>query len=258
MLVEVSFTPDELPTGDAQVLFYRLTLTPGTSLPAPVKASWLCLGGLVATGVGIEVVQSGTYGLQRATSFRVQRKTGPGVEEVAARQDILLGPGDAAIYGDYAQRGTIRNTGTEPVVVIGMAVVTMAGSGSELPPLPEGVRVELLASSLATDWANLPDGPVAVSLWRLRLPERSSVGPYAGAGLEALAVEQGMISRRYLRLAATTTDVPPEVLYPWEQSIFLAPAPHIRRSFTAGDDDPAVLLALSIEPQAIWSATLAP
>jgi hypothetical protein len=48
------------------------------------------------------------------------------------------------------------------------------------------------------------------------------------------------------------------VQYPGVASIFLAPAPGIRRSITSGDAEPAVLLAVSIEPEAIWSATLAP
>ena len=66
------------------------------------------------------------------------------------------------------------------------------------------------------------------------------------------------ISRRYYRLAAHTPELPGLVQYPGDPSIFLAAAPGIRRSITSGDTEPAVLLVLSIEPQAIWSATLAP
>jgi len=179
------------------------------------------------------------------------------VEELAARQDVLLGPGDAAIYADYASQGTLRNAGQDPVVVFGMAIVTKEGTGIDLPLPPEDVKVQLLASSLTSDWETLPPGPVAVSLWRLRLAAGTSVGPYAGAGLEALAVESGSISRRYLRLAEHTP-LPPMTQYPGVQSIFLAPAPGIRRSITSDDKEPAVLLALSIEPETIWSATLAP
>jgi hypothetical protein len=76
--------------------------------------------------------------------------------------------------------------------------------------------------------------------------------------LEALSVEQGKISRQYWRLADQNSDDPPLQQYVGVQSIFLAPAPGIRRSISAGNDEPAVLLALSIEPEAVWSATLAP
>lgn len=176
---------------------------------------------------------------------------------MAARQDVLLGPGDAAIYADYASDGTLRNAGQDPVVVLGMAIVTTEGTGIDLPLPPDGVKVQLLASSLTADWETLAPGPVTISLWRLRLPAGTSVGPYAGAGLEALALESGTISRRYLRLAEHTP-LPPLTQYPGVQSIFLAPAPGIRRSITSGDAEPAVLLALSIEPEAIWSTTLAP
>ena len=259
LLVEAIFTPDALPAGDAEAIFYRVILPAGTSLPAPAGPFCLCRNDFVVTGVGIEVVQSGTYSLLLETPLRVQRAGASGVaEEIAAQRDVRLGPGDAAIYADYAGQGTIRNAGQDPVVVIGMAVVSREGTGIDLPQLPAGVKVQLLASSLTSDWKMLPPGPVAVSLWRLRLPAGTSVGPYAGAGLEALSVESGSISRRYLRLAEHTPDPPPLVQYPGVQSIFLAPAPGIRRSITSGDADPAVLLALSIEPETIWSTTLAP
>jgi hypothetical protein len=179
-------------------------------------------------------------------------------EEIAAQQEVLLGPGDAAIYADYTGQGTIRNAGQTPVVVLGMAVASLDGRGVDLPQLPKDVEVELLASSLTSDWTTLPPGPVAVSLWRLRLAAGTSVGPYPGAGLEALWIESGAISRRFLRLAEHTPASPPLVQFAGVQSIFLTPAPGIRRSITSGDAEPAVLLALSIEPEAIWSTTLAP
>jgi len=261
LLFETLFTPDMLPVGDAEPIFYRVTLPPGTSLPALVGSlsRSLCLGQIVASGIGLEIVQSGTYSVHLETPIQVQRGGASGrVEAIAAQQDVLLGPGDAAIYADYAGRGTLRNAGQDPVVVLGMAVGRLEGTGIDLPQLPEDVAVELLANSLTADWETLPPGPVAVSLWRLRLPAGTSVGPYAGSRLEALSVERGTISRRYYRLAAHTPELPRLVQYPGDPSIFLAAAPGIRRSITSGDTEPAVLLALSIEPQAIWSATLAP
>jgi hypothetical protein len=258
LLIEAIFTPDVLPAGEAEAVFYRLTLPAGTSLPAPAGPFCLCRSDFVAAGVGIEIVQSGTYSLQLESPIQVQRGGASGMaEEEAAGRDTLLEPGDAAIYADYASEGTLRNAGHDPVVVLGMAIVSKEGTGIDLPLPPDGVKVQLLASSLTSDWESLPPGPVAVSLWRLRLAAATSVGPYAGAGLEALAVESGSISRRYLRLAEHTP-FPALTQYPGVQSIFLAPAPGIRRSFTSGDAEPAVLLALSIEPEAVWSATLAP
>jgi hypothetical protein len=258
LLFEAMFTPEMLPAGDAEAVFYRLTLPAGTNLPAPAGPFCLCRSDFVSAGVGIEMVQSGTYSLQLEAPIHVQRGGVSGiVEELAARQDVLLSPGDAAIYADYAGQGALRNAGQDPVVVIGMAIVSTEGTGIDLPLPPEGVKVQLLASSLTSDWESLPPGPVAMSLWRLRLPAGTSVGPYAGAGLEAVAVESGTISRRFRRLAEHTP-ILPLTQNAGVQSIFLRPAPGIRRSITSGDADAAVVLAASIEPEAIWSATLAP
>ena len=67
LLVEAIFTPDELPAGDAEAVFYRLTLPSGTSLPAPAGPFCLSRDDFVAAGVGIEVVQSGAYSLRLET-----------------------------------------------------------------------------------------------------------------------------------------------------------------------------------------------
>ena len=74
-------------------------------------------------------------------------------------------------------QGTLRNAGQDPLVVLGMAIVTKEGTGIDLPRPPEGVKVQLLASSLTTDWETLAPGAVTISLWRLRLPAGTSVGP---------------------------------------------------------------------------------
>jgi hypothetical protein len=258
LVVEVVFTPDQLPAGDAQAIFYRVTLPAGTSLPALAGPYSLKRSDVIAAGVGIEVVQSGTYSLQLETPLRVQRHAASGVEEIAAEREVLLGPGDAAIYPDYTGQGTIRNTGQEPVVVLGMGIVSTEATGIAVPQLPKGVETKLLISSSTMDWGSLPSGPVAMSLWRLWLPTGASVGPYAGAGLEALWIERGAISRRFLRLPESIPSLQPLVHFAGTPAGFMGPAPGTRRSIASEHNEPAVLLALSIEPEAIWSATLAP
>jgi hypothetical protein len=179
-------------------------------------------------------------------------------EEIPAGAEVILGPGDSATYPDYTGEGTIRNAGDEPVVIIGVAIVSTDASGALAVPLPVGVTAEQLTTTGLSDWQALPPGPLVVSLWRLRLPAATSVGPYAAAGLEALWIESGTVTRRFLRLAESTPGPLPLVHHAGTAATFVAPAPGIRRSIETKGDDSAALLALNIEPEAIWSATLAP
>lgn len=258
LLLETTFSSEELPAGDTEVIFYRLTLRPGASLPSLAGPSCACWGELAKAGVGAEVVQSGVYSLRLDAPIRVQRGgTARAMEEIETRSEVNLGPGDTAIYSDATAPGDIRNTGDEPVVVVGMAIVAMEESAVPAP-IPTGIGFEHLTRTTGSEWRSLPAGPVSVSLWRVTLPEGTSLGPYEATGLEALRIERGAITRSFLRPDETAPRGRPLFHLAGTSAPFMAPAPGVRRFIASASDEPAELLVLSIEPAGAWSRELAP
>ena len=54
-------------------------------------------------------------------------------EEIPAGREVTLAAGDAVIYPDYAAPGEIRNTGNEPVTLIGVAIIATEELRTPLP-----------------------------------------------------------------------------------------------------------------------------
>jgi hypothetical protein len=258
LIVEARFTAEELPNGSPEAIYYRVTLPPGISLHSLLGPFCLMRTTLHTSGVGVELVQSGRYTLQLDAPIRIQRAgSDEAMEEIPAGVEVTLGAGDSAIYPDYAARGTIRNAGTEPVVLIGVALVDADGAGIPTPKLPTGVRTEYLTGTTPSDWRWLPPGPLTVSLWRLALPAGASVGPYEAIGLEALYVERGTLTRYFLPPGESTPRGIPLISPVGRTTSLTAIPPNVRRVIDIGDE-PSVLLALSIEPAGIRPETLAP
>jgi hypothetical protein len=259
LLLEATFSAAELPAGDVEAVFYRLTLPPGASLPYLAGPLCKCSGEMAEVGAGVEVIESGAYTLRLDAPMRIQRDgASQAAVEIPAQAEVILGPGDTAIYPDNTVPGAIGNGGDEPVVVIGVTIHGMEGSGVRAPRLPTGVRLERLSHTISSEWRSLPAGPVSVSVWRLMLPEETGVGPYEATGLESLWIESGGIMRSFLRPGETEPRGRPLFHPAGTSAPFMAPAPGVRRIITSTGDQPAVLLALSIEPAGAWSRTLAP
>lgn len=110
----------------------------------------------------------------------------------------------------------------------------------------------------SSEWQSLPTGSVTVSLWRLTLPEGTSVGPYEAFGLETLRVEDGGITRNFLRPGESTSLHLPLFHPAGTSAAFLAPKAGVQRIITNVGDEPAVVLALSIEPAGVRLGTLTP
>jgi hypothetical protein len=259
LLLEATFSAADLPAGDIEAVFYRLTLPPGASLPyLPVRLCG-CSGEMAKVGAGAEVIQSGAYTLRLDAPMRIQRDgASRAAVEIPAQTEVILGPSDTAVFPDNTAPGVIRNGGDEPVVVIGVAISGMEGSGVRTPRLPAGVKLEKLTYTTSSEWRSLPVGPVSVSVWRLALPEETSVGLYEATGLESLWIESGGILRNFLRPGEAEPRGRP-LFHPTGTSApVLALAPGLRRTITSLDDQPAVLLAFSIEPAGAWSRELAP
>ena len=162
-LLAATFAAYELPAGDKETVFYRLTLPPGASLPVLVGPLAGCWGRLAKVGAGAELIESGAYTLRLDAPIRLQRHgAAAAVVDVPAGTEIVLGPGDPAIYPDYTAPGVIRNSGHEPVVVVGVAINSFEGSGDPNPTLPPGVELQQLASTPSVEWRSLSAGPVTI------------------------------------------------------------------------------------------------
>lgn len=258
-LLAATFAAAELPTGDKETVFYRLTLPPGARLPVLVGPLSGCWARLAKAGAGVELIQSGAYTLRLDAPIRLQRGgAGDAVVDIPAGTEVSLGPGDTAIYPDYTAPGAIRNDGDEPVVVVGVAINSILGSGDPTPTLPPGVELELLASTPSAEWRSLPAGPVSVSIWRLALPAGTSAGPYEATGLESLWIEKGEILHSLLRPGEAEPRGRPLFHPAGTGTPVMTLAPGVRHVISSKDEHPTELLVLNIEPAGAWSRTLAP
>jgi len=247
-LVETSFSPEELPHGEKQAIYYRLTIPPTTSLPYLGGSFCKCSSEIISAGVGAEVVQTGEYTLRLEAPLRVQRVgSDRPSEEIPAGTEVTLTEGDAVIYPDYAAPGDIRNSGSEPVTLIGVAIIATEESGIRLPPLPLDVRATLLTYASARDWEALAPGPLNLALRRMILQPEASIGPYAPVGLQAMQVESGAIARSFLPVGETTPRGIPLTHMAGTTLPFLRPS-GAREILVSTGKEPAEMLVLIIEP----------
>lgn len=258
VLAEAVFGLDQLPPRAKEVVFYRLTIPPGEILTALAGPSCSCPGWPVNGGVGVEVVQAGHYGILLAAPMEVHRRGGVSREAVEADTEMVLGPGDAAIYPDYTAAAEIRVVGDAPVQLIGVAILGSDGSGVPAPMLPDRVRGEEFSRSLAADWERVAGGPVGVSLRQVTLPAGLHVGPYEPVGLEAMRVESGEISRFYFEPGAAEPNGPAMHWYEGRVAPLLGIRPGMRYDMTSSGAEPTELLVLIIEPVGVTARTLSP
>jgi hypothetical protein len=258
-LIETSFSPEELPRGEKEAIYYRLTIPPATSLPYLGSLFCGCHTETITAGVGAEVVQTGVYTLRLEAPLRVQRagSTRPS-EEIPAGTEVTLTAGDAVIYPDYAAPGDIRNAGNEPVTLIGVSITATEGSGTPVPQVPPEVRATLLTLTSTSDWDAFAPGPLNVGLRRVTLPPESSVGPYAPVGLQAMWIESGTIARNFLPAGETTPRGRPLTQVAGSTTPFIRPSSGLRETLASTGKEPAELLVLIIEPAVSSVQSLAP
>ncbi len=234
------------PTGDVEGVFYRLTLRPGTTLPLLLGPYCACRSPMVAPGIGVELVEAGTYTIRLNAPFTVVRD---GVEEeVAAGTEATLSPGDVARFPDYAAPGEIRNAGTDDASVLGLALLSpQKESGTPVPDLPQGVMSTELSHITPMDWSKVTPGPISVALRRLSLPAGAALAPYEPTGLETILVEDGEISLAFIPVGETEPSTP-LVFRDGHASPFLSVPPGTRRVVRNDGQAPAALLVLTIAP----------
>ncbi len=258
-LIETSFSPEELPHGAKEAIYYRLTIAPAASLPYVGGSFCKCRRETISAGVGAEVVQTGVYSLRLEAPLRVQRAgSDRPSEEIPAGTEVTLTEGDAVIYPDYAAPGDIRNTGNEPVTLIGVAIIATEESGTPLPQVPPGVRATLLTYSSTSDWEAFAPGPLNVALRRVILPPESTIGPYSPVGLQAMWIESGTVARNFLPAGETTPRGRPLTQVAGSTTPFVRPTSGLREILVSTGKEPADLLVLIIEPAIGSVQSLAP
>jgi hypothetical protein len=263
ILFRATFAADELPDSDAEGVFYRVTLPPGTSLPYLSGMACLCADAAANTGVGAEVVQSGAFGVRLEAPLFLQRGGfSAQQQEIPAGEDVTLDAGDVAIYHDYAATAEIRNAGSDPAVVIGAAIMDLdvdgEGESGHLPGLPPEVTGEMLANTLTSDWVAFPPGPVTLTLRRVTLPAGTTLPPYELVGMEAIRVEAGEIGWRFQRPGETRPHGALVYRGAGGTAPFVTARPDLQRFIVTSGKELAVLYVLTIEPAGLWSNPLTP
>lgn len=247
-LIQTTFAENELPAEGAECLFYRVTLEPGVATSVLAGPYCGCPGQTLASGVGVEVVVSGSYAVQTDGAVRVRRASSMEEKRVTGGE-VTLGPGDVAVYADYAASGTFRNAGSDELVVLGVAILaTHQPSGTPVPELPDGVRARELTRSFSSMWEKLPDGPKTIDLRRLTLASGEEALIPVSAGLDAMSIESGDITFSEIPAGQEAPTSPPMRYGPGGQSPLLMRETGSRLMLENRGDQPAAVLLLSIVP----------
>jgi hypothetical protein len=209
---------------------------------------------MVAPGIGVELIEEGTYTVRLDAPFTITRAGMEQMEEVAAGTEVTLGPGDVARFPDYAAPGEIRNTGTDAVSVLGLAILSSEASSTPVPDLPAEVDPRALSSAFSSDWRKLPPGPVTVTLRRVSLPPGAELTPYEPVGLETIVVEEGNASFAFIP-AGETEPSQPLIYGPGSATPLSSVQAGARRVVSNDSEEPATLLILTIAAAGDEAAT---
>ena len=209
---------------------------------------------MVAPGIGVELIEEGTYTVRLDAPFTVTQVGTEHEEDVAAGTDVTLGPGDVARFPDYSAPGEIRNAGTDAVSVLGLAILSEETTGTPVPALPAEVDARALSNAYSSDWHKLPPGPVMVTLRRMSLPPGAALAPYEPIGLETIHVEQGNVSVGFI--PAGETEPSQRLVYGPGSSTPLGSAQAGAQRVVSNDrEESATLLVLTIAPAGNGAAT---
>jgi hypothetical protein len=270
ILFAATFPADDLLAGEPEAVFYESTLQPGAALPYLTGMACFCAPESIASGVGAELIESGSYSVHLDAPFWVQRGGFAAKrEEIPAGANAVLTAGDVAIFHDFGT-GEIRNAGAEPVAVIGIVIVdrndqrmeepesAVEVSSGHLPGLPPEIRGEQLANTVPSDWEQFPPGPLEVTLRRVILPPGIELPPFDPLGLEAIRVESGAIAWGFLLPDETPRPGMLVERRAGTSAPFVSAPPGVLRALRTAGSGPAELLVLTIEPARGGLSLLAP
>ena len=260
ILLAATFPADTLRDGEPEAVFYRSVLLPGATVPYLTGMACFCSPESIASGVGAELIESGSYSVRLDAPFWVQRGGFAAErEEIPAGENAVLTAGDVAIFHDFGT-GEIRNAGAEPVAVIGIVVVdrddqrveqpelAVQVNSHRLPGLPPEIRGELLANTVPSDWEQFPPGALEVTLRRVTLPPGIELPPFDPLGLEAIRVESGAIAWGFLQQDESPRSGMLVERRAGTSAPFVSAPPGVRRVLRTASSEPAELLVLTIEP----------
>ena len=152
-----------------------------------------------AVGISVSYVLAGTIGLHvdgplLLAHTPLGETTGP-LEPVPDGEPVTLTAGDVVVFPtDVALH--IRNAGQRTATLISVLIVTTdAPAGEPQAVEDDAVRYQQLGLIDEDDWANVPAGPLTVSLQRTLLPQGATYGPYVVEpwAPELLSVETGLM-----------------------------------------------------------------
>lgn len=174
----------------------------------PLLAGPFCgrLGETVSEGVGVESVQEGAYAIRLDAPLTLGH--GSEQDEIAAGTEMIVAPGDAARFPDYAASGEIANTGDAPAVVVGPAILAQEKTATPVPDLAPDVSAVALSRAYASEWRKLPAGPATVTLRRLLLPPGATLTPYKPSALETILIEEGRAALTFIPAGETEPSQP--------------------------------------------------
>jgi hypothetical protein len=200
-LMTTTFPAAGLPTTtNPAFILWHATIAPETEVIIPAELVACC------PGPQLEHVLAGELTLRVEGPLQVLRSTSAGtpvpVEEVAPGTDVVLRPGDTAVYA-LELPATYHNAGTEPVDL-------MAGglfAGTPLTP-PAAYAIDAVKSRDLS--SRLPPGPLTVTLQRTTLaPEAVFPAPPSGALQLVMTVpEFGAVAEQSDSSARNLSQVP--------------------------------------------------
>ena len=208
----------------------------------------------MAPGIGVELIEEGTYTVRLDAPFTATRAGMEHEEEVAAGTEVTLSPGDVARFPHYSAPGEIRNAGTDVVSVLGLAILSQETTGTPVPALAAEVDARALSNAFPSDWRKLPPGPITVTLRRVALPPGAALAPYEPVGLETIVVEEGQGSFAFIP-AGETEPSQPLVYGPGSSTPLSSVQTGARRVVSNDGEEPVTLLILTIAPAGNGAAT---
>ena len=193
-VLQLTLPAASLPTGDGVGAGLAVfTIAPGT------RSTW---NQTCCPGVLVEYVLSGQYTVRSQAAMTVVR-AGGAVEEVPARTEVVLNPGDSLVSRDEVGVEA-ANTGTEPVSLLSWLLITGDGTfnsrvqlpmwvefgsqftGHKLPGWVEGLPGDVREMADVQGPIKLDAAPATIQLRRVTIPDDSIV-PLPADGLQFLA-----------------------------------------------------------------------
>ena len=193
-VLELTLPATALPTGDGVGAGLAVfTIAPGT------RSTW---DQTCCPGVLVEYVLSGQYTVRAAAAITVVR-AGGAVEDIPARIEVILNPGDALVSRDEVGVEA-ANTGAEPVSLLSWLLIEGAGTfdtqrvthlwaelwpqftGHKLPGWVEGLPGDIREMSDVQGPVSLDAAPATIRLRRVTVPD-DSVVPLPVEGVQFVA-----------------------------------------------------------------------